>query len=137
VDRIPDAAGSDELAVLGLDAWGMGVASLPPGVRDFAGEVRMHGDTFQPGKSGPDAETALAAARARASALGLTAQDRLLCTTGWDAKTPGDILLAVLAADASLVQCTGTDLAALPRRCAIERVTVTLGVEVPPLRRAR
>jgi uncharacterized protein (TIGR03089 family) len=135
-DHIPDAAGADELAALGLDAWGMGVASLPPGVRDFVGEVRLHGDTFQPSGSGPDTETVLAAARAQVTALGLTAQDRMLCTTGWDATTPGDTLLAVLAANASLVQCTGTDLAALPHRCAIERVTVTLGVEVPSLRRA-
>jgi hypothetical protein len=42
----------------------------------------------------------------------------------------------VLAADASLVQCTGVDLAALPHRCATERVTVTFGVEVPSMRRA-
>jgi hypothetical protein len=114
----------------------MGVAGLPPGVRDFVSEVRVHGDTFQSGGSGPDADIVLAAAREQASALRLVAEDRLLCTTDWNAKTPGGILLAVLAADASLVQCTGTDLAALPHRCATEKVTVTLGVEVPPLRRA-
>jgi uncharacterized protein (TIGR03089 family) len=136
VDHIDEVAGSDELVALGLDALGMGISALPPGVRDFASEVRVHGDTFQPGGSGPDIETVLAAARAQATALDLAAGDRLLCTTNWDAHTPGDILLAVLAADASLVQCTGTDLAALPHRCATERVTVTLGVEVPSLRRA-
>jgi uncharacterized protein (TIGR03089 family) len=134
IDRIGDAEGSDELAALGLDAWGMGLTALPPGVRDFVSEARVHGDTFQPGGSGPDTETVLASARAQAAALGLSAEDRLLCTTGWDATAPGDVLLAVLTADASLVQCTNTDLAALPRRCAAERVPVTLGVDVPPLR---
>ncbi|MGH3826122.1 MAG: TIGR03089 family protein [Pseudonocardiaceae bacterium] len=142
VDHIADATGADELAALGLDALGAGIAALPAGVRDFASEIRAHGDTFVSGGSGlpdgpgPDAEVVLTAARARAVQLGLTAGDRLLCTTGWDATVPGEVLLAVLAADASLVQCTAADLAALPRRCASERVTATLGLEVPPLRRA-
>ncbi len=126
VDRIADAAGADEVAALGLDALGMGIATLPPGVLDFASEVRMHGDTFTPGGPGPDTETLLTAARARAAQLGLAAGDRLLCTTSWDATVPGEVLLAVLTADASLVQCTGADPAALPDRCAAERVTATL-----------
>jgi uncharacterized protein (TIGR03089 family) len=136
VDRIADAAEADELAALSLDALGMGVAGLPPGVRDFASEVRVHGDTFAPGGPGPEDGTVLTSARTRATALGLAPGDRLLCTTGWDASVPGEVLLAVLAADASLVQCASADLAALPRRCAAEQVTVTLGVEVPPMRRA-
>jgi uncharacterized protein (TIGR03089 family) len=126
VDRIAGAAGADEVAALGLDALGMGIAVLPPGVRDFASEVRVHGDTFTPGGPGPDAETLLTAARTRAAKLGLAAGDRLLCTTSWDATVPGEVLLAVLAVDASLVQCTGADPAALPGRCAAERVTATL-----------
>ncbi|MBV8541009.1 MAG: TIGR03089 family protein [Pseudonocardiales bacterium] len=135
-DHIADATGADELAAVGLDAMGAGIAALPPGVRDFAGEVRAHGDTFLSGGPGPDAEMIIEAARARATQLGLTAGDRLLCTTSWNATVPGEVLLAVLAADTSLVQCTAADLAALPRRCAAERVTATLGLEVPPLRRA-
>ncbi|MGH3721767.1 MAG: TIGR03089 family protein [Pseudonocardiaceae bacterium] len=126
VDRIADAVGADEVAALGLDALGMGIAVLPPGVRDFAGEVRVHGDTFTPGGAGPDAETLHTAARARIAELGLAAGDRLLCTTSWDGTVPGEVLLAVLAADASLVQCTGTDPAALPARRAAERATITL-----------
>ncbi len=126
VDRIGDAAGAGEVAALGLDALGMGIPVLPPGVRDFAGEVRVHGDTFTPGGPGQDTETLLTAARARAAELGLTTGGRLLCTTSWDATVPGEVLLAVLAADASLVQCTGADPAALPARCAAERVTATL-----------
>jgi uncharacterized protein (TIGR03089 family) len=126
VDRIADAAGADEVAALGLDALGMGIAGLPPGIRDFTSEVRVHGDTFTSGGAGPDTETLLTAARARIAELGLTAGDRLLCTTSWDGTVPGEVLLAVLAADASLVQCTGTDPAALPTRYAAERATVTL-----------
>ena len=135
-DHIADAADADELAALRLDAMGTGIAVLPPGVRDFASEVRVHGDTFLPGGPGPDAEKVVETARTRAAQLGLTAGDRLLCTTSWNATVPGEVLLAVLAADASLVQCTAADLAALPHRCATERVTATLGLEVPPTRRA-
>ncbi len=126
VDRIADAAGADEVAALGLNALGMGIAALPPGIRDFTSEVRVHGDTFTSGGAGPDTETLLTAARTRIAELGLTAGDRLLCTTSWDGTVPGEVLLAVLAADASLVQCTGTDPAALPARYAAERATVTL-----------
>ena len=136
LDRLADAAGADELAALSLDALGMSIAAPPPGVRDFASEVRVHGDSFQPGESGPDTETVLDAARARATALGLATGDRLLCTTSWDGAVPGEVLVAVLAADASLVHCTGADPVALPHRCMTERVTVTLGVEVPSMRRA-
>ncbi|MGH3797564.1 MAG: TIGR03089 family protein [Pseudonocardiaceae bacterium] len=122
-----DAAGADEVAAVGLDALGMGIPTLPPGVRDYATEVRVHGDTFTAGGPGPLAEQVLAAARARAAALELRPGDRLLCTTGWDATVPGEVLLAVLAAGASLVQCTGTDPAALAHRRTVERVTTSLG----------
>ncbi len=125
VDRIADA-GSGEVAALGLDTLGLGIAVLPPGVRDFASEVRVHGDTFTPGGAGPDAETLRTAAQTRIAELGLAAGDRLLCTTSWDRTVPGEVLLAVLAADASLVQCTGMDPAALPARRAAERTTITL-----------
>lgn len=125
---------AEEVAVVGLDALGRGVPGLPPGVRDYASEVRIHGDTFSPDAPGPDTGELVAAARSRAADLGLGAGDRLLCTGEWNRTGPGELLLAVLAADASLVQCTGTDPAALDRRCAAERVTATFGVEVPPLR---
>ncbi|HEY6423595.1 MAG TPA: TIGR03089 family protein [Pseudonocardiaceae bacterium] len=126
LDRIADTAGADEVAALGLDALGAGIAVLPPGVRDFASEVRVHGDTFMPGAPSPDTETLITAAQARAAQLNLTAGDRLLCTTNWDATVPGEVLLAVLAANASLVQCSNTDPTALPARCTAERVTATL-----------
>jgi uncharacterized protein (TIGR03089 family) len=136
LDRIAEATGADELAALGLDALGMGIAVLPPGIRDFASEVRVHGDEFASGGSGPHDKTILASARARVTALGLVPGDRLLCTTGWDGDVPGEVLLAVLTANASLVQCTSADFVVLPSRCVAERVTVTLGADVPSLRRA-
>ncbi|MGH3701482.1 MAG: TIGR03089 family protein [Pseudonocardiaceae bacterium] len=126
VDRLADAAGADEVAALGLDALGLGIAALPPGVRDFASEVRVHGDTFTSGGPGPDTEKLHTAARARAAELGLSPGDRLLCTTSWNATVPGEVLLAVLAANASLVQCTAADPAALPNRYTAERITTTL-----------
>ncbi|MGB8994607.1 MAG: TIGR03089 family protein, partial [Pseudonocardiaceae bacterium] len=97
LDRIADATGADELAAVGLDALGMGIAMLPPGVRDYASEVRVHGDTFTSDGPGQGVETIISAARARATALDLAAGDRLLCTTGWDLTVPGEVLLAVLA----------------------------------------
>ncbi|MGH3913746.1 MAG: TIGR03089 family protein [Pseudonocardiaceae bacterium] len=124
--RLADAAGAEEVAAVGLDALGRGIPGLPSGVRDYASEVRVHGDTFTSGAPGPDTSEVLAAARARAMELGLSADDRLLCTTGWDGAVPGELLLAVFAADASLVQCTGTDAAALAGRCTAERVTTSL-----------
>lgn len=136
VTGIDAAAGADEVAAVGLDALGRGLSGLPPGVRDFVTEARVHGDTFTSGEPGPAADQIVATARARAAELGLSPGDRMLSTTDWDGAVPGELLLTVLAADASLVQCTGTDPAALASRCAAERVTVSFGVEVPGLRRA-
>ncbi|MGH3871817.1 MAG: TIGR03089 family protein [Pseudonocardiaceae bacterium] len=122
VDQIASVTGADEVAALGLDALGRGIAVLPPGVRDYATEVRVHGDTFTSGGPGPDTEALRTAAHARAAQLGLTAGDRLLCTTTWDGTVPGEVLLAVLAANASLIQCTE----ATPTRRSSERITTTL-----------
>lgn len=140
LDGADDEVAADEVAAVGLDALGMGVRELPPGVRDYATEVRVHGDTFSSAGAGTDTEHVLAAARTLTGKLELNPGDRLLSTTGWDGSVPGELLLAVFAADASLVQCTGTGTgtgpAALSDRCAAELVTATFGVEVPGLRRA-
>ncbi|MPZ66721.1 MAG: TIGR03089 family protein [Pseudonocardiaceae bacterium] len=143
VERVADAEGAGELAAVSLDALGAGVPVLPPGVRDYASEVRGHGDEFaaaplpDTAPATPDAtvEQLVDAARRRATELGLGPEDRVLCTDSWS-WDPGP-LLTVLAAGASLVQCTGTDPAANPaalqRRCDQERVTVALGSDLPPL----
>jgi hypothetical protein len=70
----------------------------------------------------------IAAARDRASTLGINADSRVLSTLDWtfpDGLLSG--LLAVLAAGASLVQCTPADPTKLPDRRQSERTTVDLG----------
>lgn len=125
------------VVALSLDAFGKGITGLPAGVVDFATEVRLQGDEFVPWEQVPDSAPALdgatvgevlASARARASELGLSRTDRVLSTLDWD--TPEglrDGLLAVLAAEASLVQVRHPDEAALARRATTERTTVRLG----------
>lgn len=141
--RLDEVGGAAEVAAVSLDPLGAGVPGLPAEVRDHATEVRVHGDHFSPppvpasAPATPALSVAdlVAAAQARASALGLSPEDRVLCTGAWSAD--GDPLLTVLAAGAALVQCTGTpgaaalDAAALARRCEQERVTATLDVPVP------
>ena len=136
---------ADEVAVVSLDPLGAGVPDPPAGALDYAGEVRAHGDTFRPAALDPAApatatstvDELVADARRRAVELGLRRGDRVLSTLDW--RRPGDLvdgLLAVLAVDASLVQCSNPDGTALPRRVHDERVTATLGIEVPGVRRA-
>ena len=125
------------VVALSLDAFGKGVPGLPAGVVDFATEVRLQGDEFAPWAPVPDTAPALAGAtisevladaRARAGALGLSRSDRVLSTLEWNTDTGlRDGLLAVLAAEASLVQVRNPDEAALGRRAATERTTVRLG----------
>jgi uncharacterized protein (TIGR03089 family) len=125
------------VVALSLDAFGKGVPGLPAGVVDFATEVRLQGDEFAPWAPVPDTAPALAGAtisevladaRARAGALGLSRSDRVLSTLEWNTATGlRDGLLAVLAAEASLVQVRNPDEAALERRAATERTTVRLG----------
>ena len=143
-DRLPAVAGPDEVAAVSLHPLGASVPDLPPGVRDHASEVRVHGDHFSPvpvPASTPATPTRTVgalvdAARARAAELGLTAEDRVLCTGGWSAD--GDPMLPVLAAGAALVQITGhpapPDLSQLARRCAQEQITATADTQVDGIR---
>lgn len=121
---------------LSLDAFGRGLPDLPPGVIDFATEVRGHGDEFLVEQPVPDDAPALDAAtiadvlteaRHRAAALGIGSGDRVLSTREWDTRAGLiDGLLAILAAGASLVQVRNADPAALDRHANAERVTVRL-----------
>jgi uncharacterized protein (TIGR03089 family) len=125
------------VVALSLDAFGKGITGLPPGVVDFATEVRLQGDEFVPWEQVPDSAPALdgatvsevlAGARARATELGLSRTDRVLSTLDWNtAEGLRDGLLAVLAAEASLVQVRNADEAALARRATTERTTLRLG----------
>lgn len=130
--------GAKTTAVVALDALGMGLREPPAdGALDYLNEIRAFGDSFDPWQPVPGGQAALqestvddlvAAAADRATTLGLTARSRVLSTLDWsfpDGLLSG--LLAVLAADASLVQCANVDPATLPDRRAAERTTVDLG----------
>jgi len=139
-DRVDIALASEPaggVVALSLDAFGKGVPGLPAGVVDFATEVRLQGDEFVPWEQVPDDAPALDGAtigqvltdaRARAGELGVSRSDRVLSTLDWNTVDGlRDGLLAVLAAEASLVQVRNPDEAALERRAAAERTTVRLG----------
>jgi uncharacterized protein (TIGR03089 family) len=126
----------------------MGMAGYVGPARDFALEVRAHGDTFFPYEP-PDAAApgllvgaleltlgGLAEAAAElAGRLGLTTGDRVLVDerTALEAG-PVVWLLAPLAAGASIVLCRNVRPDRLPDRAAAERVTATLGVRVEGIR---
>lgn len=128
------------VVALSLNAFGVGLPGLPPGVIDYATEVRLHGDTFVPDEpaadtaaaatvlDGADAVTVLTLARSAAAKAGLGTGDRALTTRDWsiaNGLTGGlvEVPLAVLRAGASLVQCRNVDPAVLDRRADTERVT--------------
>ena len=133
VDRLDEAdaaVGMGEVAVLSLDPFGKPVPDLPVGVTDYATSVRVHGDQVVPERApgpaldGRSVDEVLAAARASATAQGLTAADRVGSTLGWD--TPDELvtnLLAVYVTGASLVQMANLDTALLERRAVNEKLT--------------
>jgi uncharacterized protein (TIGR03089 family) len=140
-------ASQGELIGLSLRPMAARLTAAPPGVTDYAAEVPGYGDHFPGGRVTPvtpalytgAAETghadAVAAATARAAELGLGPGGRLL-VVGSPRTGALDWLLAPLAAGASVVLVRGADPAALPRRAADERITATLGADVPGVRRA-
>jgi len=135
-----DAASAAGLVVgFSLDAFGRGLGALPSGAVDYATEVRVHGDHFDPltpvtddapALAGTDVAGVVAAARGRAAELGLTAGDRVLSTLDWPLAPSGGLVdgfLAVLAAGASLVHVrhpAGDQ----ERRAGTEKVTRVLGL---------
>ncbi|WP_405485487.1 TIGR03089 family protein [Nocardia sp. NBC_00511] len=129
VERLAEADGIAEVAVLSLDPMGMPVRELPIGVTDYATSVRVHGDQFRPhgvgcALDGLSVSEVLEQARKSAARQGFTAEDRVLAAGTWD--TPAELvdgLVAVLAAGASLVQVANPDPDAQERRAGTERVT--------------
>ncbi len=132
-DRLDDAdaaVGMGEIAVLSLDPFGKPVPDLPVGVTDYATSVRVHGDQIVPERNpgaaldGRSVDDLLSAARASATAQGLTAADRIMSTTGWG--TADDLierLLAPYVVGASLVQVANPDPGLLDRRREAEKST--------------
>ena len=140
--------GVDPLVGLSLHPLGMGMTGYTGPARDFALEVRVHGDAFFPySPPDPDADglvlgdlrLSLAglteAARALAARLDLRPGDRVLVDEQVAAEAgPVAWLLAPLAAGASIVLCRHPDPARLADRASSERVTATFGVRVDGVR---
>ncbi len=108
--ELPSDANVEEIVGLALRPMGLGLRSAPPGVLDYAVDVRAHGDHFAPRY--PAAEVDVAPLTDRV----LT--DRL------------DPLWPALAGGGSLVLCRHPDPAALAHRAETERVTATIGLTV-------
>jgi uncharacterized protein (TIGR03089 family) len=137
-----------ELLGLSLHPLGMGMRDYVGPARDFALEVRVHGDVFfahqqpDPASAGLvtggltlSLEGLVTTARELAERLGLRAGDRVLI----DERTaieagPVAWLLAPLAAGASLVLCREPILDTWPRRAETERITATLGLKLDGVR---
>lgn len=140
--------GLDELVGLSLHPLGMGMTGYTGPARDFAVEVRVHGDVFtpwtpvDPGSPGlllGGLTLSLGAlgdtAAELAGRLGLRAGDRVLVDER-TAEEAGPVawLLAPLHAGASIVLCRNADRSRLADRAASERVTATFGVQVDGVR---
>ncbi|WP_267879478.1 TIGR03089 family protein, partial [Saccharomonospora iraqiensis] len=124
-------------AVVALDPLGRGLGpDVPEGALDYLSEARVCGDEFSPlspvdpstpALAGVGVDDVLARARERATALGIGAGDRVLCTREWTLPDGMiDAFLAPLSAGAHLVQVTHTDAEALTRHRDTERTTVEL-----------
>lgn len=150
VDRLAPLEELDlpELMGLSLHPLGMGMTGYAGPARDFALEVRTHGDVFFPLQPpSPEADGLLLgglsltlgglveAARELGARLGITSGDRVLVDAEVAAEAgPVAWLLTPLAAGASLVVCRQPSTEDLPRRAAAERVTATLGMRIDGVR---
>ncbi|MGK5738429.1 TIGR03089 family protein [Micromonospora sp. URMC 103] len=125
-DRVTeaDAWPAGERYALALAPFAMPLREVPPGFLDYVVEVRGHGDHFTPyaPAGGPVEEDLLARARARATAAGLTPDDRVLVDAARH-PDPVDWLLTPLTAGASVVLCGNADESRLPTRRTSEKVT--------------
>jgi uncharacterized protein (TIGR03089 family) len=149
-DRLPPLEEQDvaELMGLSLHPMGLGMAGYVGPARDFALEVRAHGDVFSPWQPVDPAAPGLVlgslelslgglvdTATELAGRLGLVAGDRVLVDerTATEAG-PVAWLLAPLAAGASLVLCRSAAPSGLLHRAEVERVTATLGLKLDGIR---
>lgn len=140
--------GVEDLLGLSLHPLGLGMAGYTGEARDFALEVRAHGDHFTPYSPADPAAPGLRlagieltlgglvkAAHDLAARLGLVAGDRVLVDADAAAEAgPVVWLLAPLAAGASLVVCRHPASDQLKRRAEAEGVTATLGLGLDGIR---
>jgi uncharacterized protein (TIGR03089 family) len=137
-----------EVLGLSLHPLGMGMTGYAGEARDYALEVRVHGDVFVPWQPLDPGAPALVvgglqltlgglaeAAAELAGRLGIGAGDRILVDER-TAEEAGPVawLLAPLAAGASVVLGRHAALDTLAARAAAERVTATLGPEIDGIR---
>ncbi len=132
IDEADAAVGLGEIAVLSLDPFGKAVPDLAVGLTDYATAVRVHGDQIVPERApgpalgGRSPDDVLAAARASATAQGITGSDRVLSTARWE--TADDVierLLALYVVGASLVLVANPDAGLAERRWQTEKLTRT------------
>ena len=150
-DRLPplEEQGLDPLLGLSLHPLGLGMTGYAGPARDFALEVRAHGDVFRPWETPDPAAAGLVlggggeltlgglvqTAEELAGRLGIAPRDRILIDEGTAAHAgPVAWLLAPLAAGASLVLCRSAVPDGLRRRAETERVTATLGLRIDGIR---
>ncbi len=149
-DRLPplEEQGLPELLGLSLHPLGMGMTGYAGPARDFALEVRGHGDVFTPWQRPDPAAPGLLlggleltlgglvdTARELAERLGLVEGDRVLVDDRTAAEAgPVAWLLAPLAAGASIVLVRSPDPSLLPGRASAEKVTATLGRTIDGIR---
>ncbi|MFI0357206.1 TIGR03089 family protein [Actinomadura sp. 9N407] len=133
---------AEETIGLSLHALGGPLADCPPGVLDYAVEVRSYGDRFVPDPDVTPEAPALSVTKATLSGVqlaqeaagaagkwGLDAHDRVLVDmpyTTLDGVLAG--LLAPLASMASVIIQRNFDKSALDRRVTVEHVTAVAGV---------
>jgi uncharacterized protein (TIGR03089 family) len=134
-DRL-DAALATGAEVVGLSLHSLGapLAECPPGVTDYAIEVRAYGDRFGAAVS-PDAPAVEVGGEnmtgaelvAAAEALGLPDRTRMLTTVSY-ATREGLLsgLIGPLAAQGSVIICQNPDEAGLDRRISLERATAVI-----------
>jgi uncharacterized protein (TIGR03089 family) len=149
-DRLPplEEQGLPELMGLSLHPMGLGMAGYVGPARDFALEVRAHGDVFAPWQPVDPTGRGLVlggleltigglveAAVELAGRLGIGEGDRVLVDERAATEAgPVAWLLAPLSAGASLVLCRAAASAQLQRRAETERVTATLGLKLDGIR---
>ncbi|GGM34229.1 TIGR03089 family protein [Dactylosporangium sucinum] len=134
-------AGPPDRFVLGLAPMGMPLREVPAGWTDFVADMRRHGDHFPGAPVGDDTvalvdpdgtpfthAALLERAAARAAELGIDGGRVLIDADVYP--WPVDWLLAPLAAGASLVLSTHTDLAKLPGRAESEQAAQIVGPTV-------
>jgi uncharacterized protein (TIGR03089 family) len=145
---LEEVVDGDLLLGFSLHPLGRGMTDYVGPARDFAAEVRVHGDRFVPIAPPDPAAPGLVAgaldltlgglgatAAELAERLGMTAGDRVLVDEQVAAEAgPVTWLLAPLAAGASIVLVRHAAPEALASRAASERVTATLGRRIEGIR---